>query len=352
MQTNVMVIGNGYDLAHGLKTKYSHLIEFIKKVENQDNSLMIDEKDHEFICDCIENNGFINYFLKYENNVPGWVDLERLLNEVTHYFEVFFNNYTHFIDSKGNILWNMIENDMGKNNMMKTINCLFMFNLFDKDHSRANYICKHLDKKYYSDLFGLNKREILNLLKEQLDEVIRLLQLYLKKYIYENETDIKKINQIQSINPFYVISFNYTDTYKRYGIKEEDVFYIHGSLDKDNMVLGYDDDQSDDLDFIYFKKYFQRIQKMTGYIDTNKIQTYNEFGEVMYATIHFYGHSMDKTDGDIIREIYDLAGGFVIYYYDQLDYEQKVINLIDVFGKKQALELIQTKWIKFVQCET
>ena len=223
MQTNVMVIGNGYDLAHGLKTKYSHLIEFIKKVENQDNSLMIDEKDREFICDCIENNGFINYFLKYENNVPGWVDLERLLNEVTHYFEVFFNNYTHFIDSRGNITWNSLENDMGKNDMMKIINCLFMFNLFDRDATRANYICKHLDKKYYSDLFGLNKREILNLLKEQLDEVIRLLQLYLKKYIYENETDIKKINQIQSINPSYVISFNYTDTYKRYGIKAIDI---------------------------------------------------------------------------------------------------------------------------------
>lgn len=320
-------------------------------MEKEDSGLIIEEVDREFISACIENNGFVNYFLSYVNNVPGWVDLERLLNEVTHYFELFFNNYTHFIDSRGNISWNTMDNDMAKNNMMRIVNCLFMFRLFDKENSHSKIIYKHLDKKYYTDIFGLNKREIINFLKNQLDELICLLQLYLKKYINQNETDIKKISQIEDINPSYVISFNYTDTYKHYGIKDEDVFCVHGSLDRDNMVLGYDDDNSDNLDFIYFKKYFQRIQKMTGYIDTDKIQIRNEIGEFVYPTVHFYGHSMDKTDGDIIQEIYDLAGGFVIYYYDQLDYEQKVINLIDVFGKQKALELIQTEWIKFVQCE-
>lgn len=236
MHNNIMVIGNGYDLAHGLKTKYDDFIGFVKKVNEEDGSLIIEEVDREFISDCIENNGFLNYFLSYVNIVPGWVDLERLLNEVTHYFELFFENYTHFIDSRGNILWNTIDNDMAKNPMMRIVNCLFMFRLFDKDNSRANIICKHLDKKYYTDIFGLNKREIINFLKDQLDELIRLFQLYLKKYINQNETAIKKISQIEDINPSYVISFNY--------------------------------------------------------------------------------------------------------------------NLIDVFGKKQALELIQTEWIQFVQCET
>lgn len=157
---------------------------------------------------------------------------------------------------------------------------------------------------------------------------------------------MNEIFQIKAINPLYVISFNYTDTYKVYGIKPEDVFHVHGSLYKDNMVLGFNDDEPENLDFVYFKKYFQRMQKLTGYIDELKLY-YN--GDA--ALIHFYGHSMDKTDGDIIQKLRSMANGFVIYKYNQEDYEQKVINLIDVFGKKDATNMIQTGWIKFVPCK-
>ena len=149
------------------------------------------------------------------------------------------------------------------------------------------------------------------------------------------------------LNPRYVISFNYTYTYKKYGIRNEDVFHVHGRLLKNNMVLGFNDEDPENLDFVYFKKYFQRIQKMTGYINEAKIIDHDAD---LYPNpiIHFYGHSMDKTDGDIIVKLRSLARKFVIYTYNQEDYEQKVINLIDVFGKKDATELIQTKFIEFV----
>ena len=68
------------------------------------------------------------------------------------------------------------------------------------------------------------------------------------------------------------------------------------------------------------------------------------------TTVHFYGHSMDNTDGDIIRKLKKLSDGFVIYKYNQEDFEQKVINLIDVFGKEEATKLIQNGFIKFEPC--
>lgn len=159
--------------------------------------------------------------------------------------------------------------------------------------------------------------------------------------------------QIKAINPVYVISFNYTDTYKLYGIASDDVFHVHGSLEKDNMVLGYDDDCPEELEFIYFKKYFQRIQKLTGYINREKFDTTDEYGLTFSnaVIIHFYGHSMDKTDGDIIRELKRNSRGFVVYTYNQEDYEQKVINLIDVFGKEEATKMIQNGFIKFDACQ-
>lgn len=208
-----------------------------------------------------------------------------------------------------------------------------------------------INRQYYSNVYGLNIREIKKVFREHLEGLIRALQIYLKVYVPQACSEILPKPQIKAIDPVYVISFNYTDTYKLYGIASKDVFHVHGSREKYNMVLGYDDDCPEELDFIYFKKYFQRIQKLTGYINREKFDTTD--GGLTFSNaviIHFYGHSMDKTDGDIIRELRKSSRGFVIYTYNQEDYEQKVINLIDVFGKEEATKMIQNRFIKFDAC--
>lgn len=248
MSNNVLVIGNGFDLAHNLRTSYNHFMEYVRKVKSESEVTV--GTDDIFFKECIENNGFLNYFLDYTNEVPGWVDLEQLIREVVGYFELFFSNYTHIIDNRSCITWDSTKGDMTQSGKLKIINCLYMFPLYDKD----------------------------------------------------------------------------------------------------NMVLGFNDDAPENLDFVYFKKYFQRIQKLTGYIDNDKLW-YNDRGRVKYPVIHFYGHSMDKTDGDVIQKLRASSSGFVIYTYSQEDYEQKVINLIDVFGKEQAMEMIQNGFMKFVPCE-
>lgn len=351
MSKNVLVIGNGYDLAHGLNTRYDDFIEYIKCAA-EDDSFIENQSEREFIHKCIESNGFIGYFLDYTNAVPGWVDLERLIREVIKYFELFFRNHYDFIEGR-NITWHLNDESEAKGNIVKIKNCLLSFSmLYDQNNSHGLIYSKHLMEKYYSAEFGLNKREILRMLKKQLDEVIELLRIYLKNQTNKKRESIKKIRQIEEIDPSYVISFNYTDTYKAYGIRPEDVLHVHGSLNKNNMVLGFDDDDPENLDFIYFKKYFQRIQKLTGYINEGRFSYKDESGITHRSemTVHFYGHSMDKTDGDIILKLRSMSNRFVIYNYDQEDYEQKVVNLIEVFGKESALKEIQNGSIKFVQC--
>lgn len=347
MGKNILVIGNGYDIAHGLDTRYDDFIKYIRKVKGDSN--VVTNDDRVFINKCIVNNGFINYFLMYTKEVSGWVDLEKLIKEIIEYFELFFDNYDQYIDNGCIILRDTTNADIHqiKENRVKI--CLRRFPLFYR-FTDLNFC---LDKKYYSKKFGLNKREIIKLLKNQLNEIVKLLQIYLSNHMKEKTDDLKKICQIEAINPSYVISFNYTDTYTIYGIKAEDVFHVHGSLNKNNMVLGFDDDDPKNLDFVYFKKYFQRIQKLTGYIDERKFIYEDERGisHPNQMIVHFYGHSMDKTDGDIIQKLRSMASGFVIYKYNQEDYEQKVINLIDVFGKEETTEMIQTGWIKFEECK-
>lgn len=344
MSNNILVIGNGYDLAHGLKTRYDDFIIFIKEKKYDK---YIDNTHAVTIKNIVENegNGFINYFLEYTNEVSGWVDMEELIKKIIDHFQRFFINYKNYMSGD-----DFVEDKMN----LEFCGILKNFGL--KNNER-NYVSagKCFKIKGHSAVYGLNKRKIVKRLRNELDSLVSALESYLMLELELNPIEEKlALRQIKQIDPKYVISFNYTTIYKLYGINEEDVFHVHGKLccDPNNMVLGYNDDDPENLDFVYFKKYFQRIQKLTGYIDTNRFGGFDSEGTLRLPVIHFYGHSMDKTDGDIIQKLRSLASGFVIYKYNQEDYEQKVINLIDVFGKEKATRMIQAGWIKFVQCES
>lgn len=340
MSNNVLVIGNGFDLAHNMETTYNHFIEYVKNLEYKNDDLLDDLEKEEF-DKIVENNGFIKYFLNFLMSVPGWVDFEREIYRITTQFKKFFDS------SKEMFLSN---NRLSKTNsgelLVAVLNNFGIVKIIE-----LNII---IEPRFYSSKYGINKREILKELKLHLNELIRGLELYLeicqRKFEKEVVNASKVIKQIKEIKPIYVISFNYTDTYKIYNIAEHKVSHIHGKIGEKNIVLGVDDKTPQDLDFIYFKKYFQRIQKGTDLVDWTDLVRYID-GYEESPLIHFYGHSMDKTDEDIIRELKGLAEGFVIYIYNQEDYEQKVVNLIDIFGKKEAVEMIQTDFIQFVKCD-
>ena len=121
------------------------------------------------------------------------------------------------------------------------------------------------------------------------------------------------------------------------------------------MVLGIDEylDSSEkniELDFIKFKKYFQRIYKKTGceykkwlekiknnYGILSNIKQLNKYP----TNIYFYGHSLDITDKDILKELILLIGARItIFYYDDSDYIQKIANLVKLIGQDYLCENI------------
>lgn len=96
MKNNVLVIGNGFDLAHGLKTSYNNFWDCAREYLNKDINEL--EKDYEIeFARLAKENGFIRYFLEYTNAVPGWVDLERLIRSIINEFEVFIEDSNHYI---------------------------------------------------------------------------------------------------------------------------------------------------------------------------------------------------------------------------------------------------------------
>ncbi len=329
MSQNILVIGNGFDIYHGLPTKY---IDFVNNTEikNQDNM-------------------FIKYFQKVAKENQTWIDCEQEIKRVVKtIFDVLEkireDSANQSLSYLGTLSIDKVSDD--QRNILKNIDLVF-------EEKTINYRVVKVRDEYIHPFYGINISQIMTTMKEELDSLIKVLEKYLMNNIDVSSIKIKS-EQIKKIKPEYVVNFNYTDTYKLYDIKEQDVFYIHGRIGNtpNNMVFGFEDEDEFNLDDIYFKKYFQRIQKRNGLLDEKKFEPciYADFGKEPVIS-HFFGLSMGVTDGDIIKKIEQLSNVCVIYYYNQVDYEMKVINLIKIFGKECFMQKIYDKEIQLEEIE-
>ena len=353
----ILIVGNGFDLAHNLRTRYSDVLEvfknwksfygsyrnrktdteFVEKIaDNTQNALeSYDSKNLEKLDKLIEKNSWIAYYSGCRAELDLWIDFERELVPVLDIFDFILSADINFED--GSIKFER--------------NSFFKFNCFFSRYFTILNNKIFVRNDYIDSNYGLKKKKLLRDLKNEFLEFIEALEIYFYEFV-EKASDVHPISQISKIEPDYIISFNYTHTEKYYGI--DNVHHIHGvirdNLDRgiNNMVLGVND--YDNKDFIYFVKYFQRIQKHCGvdykyFINEPCIfKSSDEFDkEYNDYELYIYGHSLDETDKDVLKfAIGDFddenkfqmkARKVVIYYYDQQDFELKVINLITLFGR-------------------
>ena len=209
-------------------------------------------------------------------------------------------------------------------------------------------------------------------LHDDLNRIIRCLEIYLCDYVGNIEIEKKQpdIEGLPIIDK--VLSFNYTNTYEKLYCKNPYVEYdyIHGrakienTVDSNNMVLGIDeylkgDSRNENIEFIEFKKFYQRIHKETGclyrnWVDTiesdesifetiaiykEQEKTIRENKKVGFHKVFFFGHSLDVTDKDIIRDlILQEKVKTTIFYRDKSDYGQKITNLVKIIGQDQLIK--------------
>lgn len=322
-ENNILVIGNGFDLYHGLATRY---IDFVDVTRNNSD---------------LKKNPFIKTFQLMVDANDGWIDCEETIYRIVKLFDNILNERGATENRKFSI----------KNLSKESMEIIKIFEQYFVKPDGMLSGMKITDE--FKNGFGeFNKKKFLDTLKRDLDDTIRALWHYLK-FDLEQAEEIKLSEQIKNIQPSYVINFNYTNTVSElYKVEEENIFYIHGNLkdESKNMVFGIPDDKEENLDFVYFKKYFQRIQKKTGVVERSRFRV-NESGRVLPVNSHFFGHSLGLTDADVIREIAGMSDKMIIYYLDQSDYESKVINLLHIFGKKDGVKKIQTGFIKFEQIQ-
>lgn len=341
----ILLVGNGFDLAHGLSTSYDDFlcliqgwkcfkIDYDEKIQDSVfakylvDAENLDNQKIEKLDKIIKGNSWIHYFCNCGAEIDGWIDFEKEIYPVIDLFKDILN---------GERIGGGAKYHLAK--------------LFPKYVKASGTV--GVTEEYKRQEYFLKEKTLLRDLKKEFDEFIYAFEIYLHEFVYKKK-DIKLLKQIKDINADYVISFNYTLTEKLYGISEQKTHHIHGSIRDDseqrnsNMVLGINEQEDQNLDFIYFVKYFQRIQKRTGTAYTSYINLCLN-GVMEEYELHIYGHSLDITDKDILLYTMENACKIYIYYYDQEDFEHKVINLINLFGREKTEENIQSKHFDFIE---
>jgi hypothetical protein len=392
----ILVIGNGFDLEHELPTKYGDFLDFIEGILRISNKRYVNrKKDFEINLPTNINCKVKEYLIKdemfdkWEENTIIKELIELSKNNIwIKYFksDVDFENKS-WIDFESEIS-NVIQCfDYAKN----LSEYLKKYNQWPTD--RENY--KEAIVKKIIEYSGLNiqifelldgkLKQIINILNEHLNNLIRSLEIYLEEFI--NKIDVEFIAPDIKENPCdKILSFNYTDTHHRiydiYPTNPKEYDYIHGKADinraieENNMVLGIDEyldeeSKNKELDFIHFKKYFQRIYKKTGNeykkwikqiedkykeklekesrVSKSEARTDDEILEEVLVNMNkdhknktfIFGHSLDVTDKDIIKELLECPNTVTtIFYYDKGVYAQQIANMVKIIGQDELIKRV------------
>ena len=367
----ILVLGNGFDLAHNLPTSYPDFLKFVKVYWNEE-SFPDDEKHKLFrelanrirsqkdaiakeaLTILTKGNQLLAYFLSvYEQRIQegknGWIDFEAEIASIIKAYDDACE-YSKAAIQRGETKYPLPK-------LLFDKLAFFIFN--GEDHRSTEYY------KFSPEFL----KEFANHLLLDLNDITRLFEIYITELVEKQNVNLR-IPEIYKLGTKVdrVISFNYTDTYRRLyrGTELVDCCFIHGKADEDstvetcNLVLGIDEylegsRKDKDNAFIWFKKFYQRIYKETSseYIDWLDEHTEENMDQVepLPLYIYFYGHSLDVTDKDVLGKLIKHDNAEIrIYYHNKEAMAKQISNLVKVIGADSLIQMTrgQNRKIRFL----
>ena len=132
------------------------------------------------------------------------------------------------------------------------------------------------------------------------------------------------------------------------------------SLDN-NMVLGIDEyykpeEKDKYTNYNIYKKFTQRIINETGFYyrdwiakmddiayKLRKYPTNEDNSRGLVNNVYIFGHSLDITDKDVIKDLIDREGvKTTIFYYDKQQQTQQIANLVKMLGQNKFIDMVNS----------
>ena len=367
----LLIIGNGFDLAHDMKTGYKDVLKHIV------NDIAITDKrltqDEQMKCFSETLDGEITKKLLklfkgiYEEDYSLRIktfDIEKLNGDLTGAYQFaidylkLFNNiwFQYFMDvlqDRNRRLgegWVDFEAEIHR--VVLSIERILLGQTYEQDIEK-------ILSGYIGDLVAL-REQFIPMLRIDLMILSTIMEFVLSKA--EGSVKKKPLPIIESLNNVKaLLSYNYTHTYQKiYDTDLNSVCYLHGEITEHNLVLGTDetlsDEQKDDLlDCASFKKIYQLIYYRLG----NKFKkVLNCLGEGPWEGV-IYGHSLTPADKYSLKWLFEKSETndyffgkvkkYTIYYLKDDDYNKQLANLFQLIGQEKVLEYTSDGTISFVR---
>lgn len=410
VRERILIIGNGFDLAHFLPTKYEHFIHAMQVVEGAalDTSLsfenlykgLLGSEDYILIkCkelykieelemtveqvnrlkDSLVDNGWFQFFKsQIDSGIDTWIDFE---NEVKHVLDSLCSlideieeDVKHFriaSDKKAaSLKAQLITEKMFRKHPALT-KILWQFDIIEKQQSNPSEqftLNKDFIKYYHKRAVYLDTNKIFGNLTKQWNSFIEIFSMYIE---YIDTFKPKKelvLPKVLLKDECIIYSFNYSSTIERF-YNNSSIQFLHGRTGENNtntIVLGISVLENKILveEKAYgFVKYYQKLVNSTDYqflrgnpditdLEREKIED-GVRGENEIIEIYLWGHSLDSSDSDYIEEIFGFNQGSkpsinVIVYYFSSPHAQ-LANLIFIMGRDIIERWMKQGWLEFIE---
>jgi len=381
----LVLIGNGFDLAHGLKTSYADFINWYweQRVTGFSGNLTNVSEDPLCTFELYDNDircwNVFAFHLPRFSNKPLGKDVIQSIMENTSRFKVtlspFFERIIKSIEIKG---WVDIENEY-----YDSLKRYAIEKPSKDDLISLNKQLQYLKDKLIEYLSEINEQDIsiIDSIKENffapinssdvaiearatfkehvhwcLEQDDIFWQKKLANYGVGNDCSFTYFNEInnyrtESINganypkafllpdSIMLLNFNYTYTALYYLPSGKQVFsinHIHGKLDDpQGVIFGYGDELDDDykvIQNINDNDYLQNI-KSIRYLESDRYRNMLEFLESAPFQICIMGHSCGNSDRTLLNTLFEHRNCVSIkpYYYQKDDgsdnYNELVMNI-------------------------
>ena len=401
----IVLIGNGFDLAHGLKTQYKDFIDWYwkQRIINFYNEYSNTSKDP--LCTFIVKypganwNGFFTQYLGFDKE-QSIKKMWKIINDDKNLYEIkksiFFDNINKSIETKG---WVDIENEYYKllieytiknpdeeklQDLNKQLHCLqenlieYLKEVDSQDVDSTNQIYKEIYEIIKIDDISIKHKRVL---KEYIEDCIikeNIGKFNEKKNYYEHiayaycrhiNSDIENYKKWETEKDYpnlfllpdnvMLLSFNYTGTAEMYNRSDVcSLNYIHGKLDNpEGVIFGYGD-ELDEKNYKELKEHNNneclRNVKSIKYLESDNYRKVLDFIESEPFQVYIMGHSCGNSDRTLLNTLFEHENCISIkpYYYQKDDGTDNYTELIQNISRNFTdMKLMRDRVVNKTYCK-
>ena len=329
----IVLIGNGFDLAHGLKTKYEHFIKWYLNQNKDTSGILYKERIRNYDIYIAHMNSrqveesmrdpcsFLNNILKRVGS-NGWVDIEK------EYYAL------------------LIQQIYPNNDSLQRLNPMILN--IQLDHLKSLLID-------YLKVEGKKEVEVIQSIKYKIYRPIKSREIAVANLNYSGNRESKDF----SPNNIMLLNFNYTKTARRYVNSDSkiQINHVHGCLDDaKNVIFGYGDEL--DRDFEKLKNLNDneclRNMKSIRYLEADNYRNMLAFIDSAPFQVCIMGHSCGMSDRTLLNTIFEHKNCISIkpYYYEKEGGTDNYLELVqNIYRSFTDMRLMRDRVVNKKFCE-